>query len=177
VDGQVYAAASALSMLARTGVIERVENIDTACKGVGPGCIVFVPSFDDPHGARLDGIGLDSSRAEVTAAAVYGIAAAVAELCEQADLGEDVLRVDGGLTNLKTLLQAQADLLQVEVVPYRGAHATAQGAAALARLALDPGAALEPEIPADTAGRPVTAKWSADQAAEYRARWREAAQR
>jgi glycerol kinase len=174
VDGQVFAAASALSMLARTGLIERVESIDTVCKSAGPGGIVFVPSFDDPAGARLDGIGLDSSREQVTVAAVYGIAAAVAELCEQADLGEDVLRVDGGLTNLKTLLQAQANLLQVAVIPYRGAHATAQGAAALARLALDPGAGLEAEIPADTSARPITPRWSADQAAEYRARWRTA---
>jgi glycerol kinase len=176
-DGQVYAAASALAMLTRIRAIERVEEIDAVCKGTGPGNVVFVPSFDHPRGARFDGLGLDATHGQLTAAAVYGIAAAVAELHEQADVHDGTLQVDGGLTNLNTLLQAQADLLQAEVVPYRGAHATAQGAAVLARLALDYGAALEPEIPADTQGRPTTPKWSPNQAADYRARWREAAAR
>jgi glycerol kinase len=86
--------------------------------------------------------------------------------------------VDGALTKSTHLLQAQADLLQVPVAAYPGAYATAQGAASLARLALDRTATLEREISAGAAQtKPVRPKWSADQAADYRARWREAASR
>jgi glycerol kinase len=44
------------------------------------------------------------------------------------------LRVDGGLTRSRALLQAQADLLQIPVEVYPSADATALGVAALARL-------------------------------------------
>ncbi|HTJ72675.1 MAG TPA: FGGY family carbohydrate kinase [Actinospica sp.] len=174
-DGQVYAAASALTMLARIGAIARVEEIDVACKTAGPGSTVFVPGFDTARGGVFEGFGLDASRAQLTAAAVYGIAAAVADLHDEADLDDGALRVDGGLTNVKTLLQAQADLLQIEIAPYRTAHATAQGAAALARLALDRAASLEAEVPDFASGPPVLPRWSLDQAADYRERWRHAA--
>ena len=174
-DGQVYAAASALSMLARVGAIARVEEIDVACKGAGPGTIVFVPGFDTARGAVFEGLGLDAHRAQLTAAAVYGIAAAVADLYDEADLDGGALRVDGGLTNIKTLLQAQADLLQIEIAPYAAAHATAQGAAVLARLALDRTASLETEVSDGASGPPVLPRWSPDQAADYRERWRRAA--
>ena len=48
------------------------------------------------------------------------------------------LRVDGGLTRSAVLMQAQADLAQLPVEVYPSPHATALGAAACARLALDP---------------------------------------
>ena len=95
---------------------------------------------------------------------VYGIAASIAELYALTGLDVEFLQVDGGLTNSRALIQAQADLLQIPVRAYHGAHATAQGAAALARVALDgqrtieleldsvPGAATEPVLPD---GRPA----------------------
>ena len=48
------------------------------------------------------------------------------------------LRVDGGLTRSRVLMQAQADLLQVPVEVYPSPHATALGVAALARLGARP---------------------------------------
>jgi glycerol kinase len=53
-----------------------------------------------------------------------------------ADLGHPLasLRVDGGLTRSRLLMQAQADLLQVPVLICRSPDATALGVAALARL-------------------------------------------
>jgi glycerol kinase len=46
------------------------------------------------------------------------------------------LRVDGGLTRSRLLVQAQADLLQIPVQVCRSPDATALGVAALARLAM-----------------------------------------
>ena len=70
------------------------------------------------------------------------------------DLGSPLrrLRVDGGLTRSRTLLQAQADLLQAPVELYPSPHATALGVAALARLgasaATSPTNAVCPWVPA-----------------------------
>ena len=54
------------------------------------------------------------------------------------DLGKPQarLRVDGGLTRSRVLMQTQADLLQAPVEVYVSPHATALGVAALARLGL-----------------------------------------
>ena len=54
-----------------------------------------------------------------------------------ADLGKPLssLRVDGGLTRSRLLMQAQADLLQVPVLICRSVDATALGVAALAAAA------------------------------------------
>ena len=52
----------------------------------------------------------------------------------EADSALAALRVDGGLSRSETLMQAQADLLQIPVERYPMADATALGVAALARL-------------------------------------------
>ena len=71
-------------------------------------------------------------------AAIDGIAAQVALLARAAgrDLGAPLttLRVDGGLTRSRTLLQVQADLLQCPVEVYPSPHATALGVAAFAAI-------------------------------------------
>jgi glycerol kinase len=68
-------------------------------------------------------------------------------------------------------MQAQADLAQLPVDVYPSAHATAAGAAACARVALDP--ALEVAEAAGTwvPERTYQPSWSADRAAEQLARW------
>jgi FGGY family of carbohydrate kinases, C-terminal domain len=84
--------------------------------------------------------------AEGFGALLEGIAAQVAGLTGliAADLGGPLtrLRVDGGLTRSRVLMQAQADLAQIPVDVYPSAHATPFGAVACARLALDPAADL-----------------------------------
>ena len=86
---------------------------------------------------------LSSGRGHLVRALLEGIAAQVATLTSLVadDLGRPLtrLRVDGGLTRSRTLMQAQADLAQMPVEVYPSAHATPLGAAACARLALDPG--------------------------------------
>ena len=112
-------------------------------------------------------------------AVLQGIAAQIAELVTA--IGTDTrapltrLRADGGLTQSAVLMQACADILQVPVDVYPSAHATALGAAALARLSLDPTRAL-----ADVVGpwRPAASfepRWDAGRADEFRCAWRELA--
>jgi glycerol kinase len=112
-------------------------------------------------------------------AVIQGIAAQVAELADAlaADLDEPLgsLHVDGGLTRSRVLMQAVADLTQLPVTLYHSPHATALGAAALGRLALDPQLALVDAIPAEESGFTYEPAWNADQAGEFRHRWRAAA--
>ena len=69
---------------------------------------------------------------------IWGIAAQVAILAGAmgADAGSPLsrLRVDGGLSRSRSLLQAQADLLQAPVECYPSPDATALGIGALARI-------------------------------------------
>ena len=113
-------------------------------------------------------------------ALLEGIAAQVTCLAELVaeDLGQPLtrLRVDGGLTRSAVLMQAQADLARIPVDVYPSAHATPLGAAACARLALDPTA-----DPAEIVGtwrpqRTYEPQWSADRAAGHLDRWRLAAE-
>ena len=89
----------------------------------------------------LTGLGLETTAAHLVRALCEGIAAQVAALAGAmaGDLGRPLtaLRVDGGLTRSAVLMQMQADLLQLPVEVYASPHATALGAAAVARLGLD----------------------------------------
>ena len=106
-----------------------------------------------------------------------GIAASVALLAGSvaADLGAGLsaLRVDGGLTRSRTLLQAQADLLQLPVEVCETPHATALGVAALARLGTgirdDLGAALGPAGTGTVVEPGIGADESAGRLAGFRA--------
>jgi glycerol kinase len=108
--------------------------------------VLFVPSLaglgapfwaPEAKGGWL-GLSLSTGREHLVRALVWGIAAQVASLARA--MGDDVgsplerLRVDGGLTRSKALMQAQADLLQAPVELYPSADATALGVGALARL-------------------------------------------
>ena len=148
-DGQVYTAGSALRWLSSVGLLGDPAELD-ATAGTVPdsGAVVFVPALaglgapywaPDARGV-LTGLQLSTERGHIARAVAEGIAASVAVLAEAvtADIGAPLtaLRVDGGLTRSRVLLQAQADLLQVPVLVSGTPHATALGVAALARLAL-----------------------------------------
>ena len=189
-DGQVYTAGSALRWLTGVGVLREPSELD-AVGGAVPdaGGLTFVPALAGlgaPHWAPdarglLTGLHLGTSRGHIARAVAEGIAASVALLVSAAvaDLGGSPgsgqvvprgtlrsLRVDGGLTRSRLLMQAQADLLQVPVLVCRSADATALGVAALARLGTgDAASAAEAVGPAEVE-TVVEPSITADQAAE-----------
>jgi glycerol kinase len=191
-DGQVYTAGSALRWLTGVGVLREPSELD-AVGGAVPdaGGLTFVPALAGlgaPHWAPdarglLTGLHLGTSRGHIARAVAEGIAASVALLVSAAvaDLGRlpggvwggrppgetlRSLRVDGGLTRSRLLMQAQADLLQVPVLVCRSADATALGVAALARLGTgDAASAAEAVGPAEVE-TVVEPSITADQAAE-----------
>ncbi len=145
-DGQVYAAGAAVTWLMRTGIIGSASALDSC--GAGDSEVVFVPAlaglaapFWRPQArAVFAGLSLASERVDLVRAVINGIAAQVAWLARAVaeDLSQALacLRVDGGLTRSRVLMQTQADLLQMPIEVYPSPHATALGVAALARLGL-----------------------------------------
>lgn len=188
-DGQVYTAGAAVAWLQRVGLADGAADLDRLGGSVADsGGTLFVPAlaglaapFWQPAARGVfAGLSLATGRAHLIRAVIDGIAAQVAWLARAAaaDLGSPLqrLRVDGGLTRSRTLMQAQADLLQIPVEVYPSPHATARGIAALARLgagaASDPPAAVGAWQPAAV----FEPRIGGDQAAEHLDRWRAAAE-
>jgi glycerol kinase len=182
-DGQVYTVGAAVSWLIEMGVMTEPADLDRLGGSVADAAgVTFVPALAGlaaPYWrpdarASLTGLSLGSGRAHIVRAAIEGIAAQVALLARAAgaDMGAPLerLRVDGGLTRSRTLLQVQADLLQCPVEVYPSPHATALGVAAFAAL----GAGFELPTPW-TASAAIEPSIGADEAAERLATWQAAA--
>ncbi len=148
VDGQVYTAASAVRWAMGLGLVASADQLDAVASPLSDGvlCVpalagLAAPWWDPQATASFTGMTLSSDRGHLVRALLEGIAAQVATLTSLVaeDLGRPLtrLRVDGGLTRSRALMQAQADLAQMPVEVYPSAHATPLGAAACARLALD----------------------------------------
>ena len=184
-DGQVYTAASAIRWIQDLGLIGTAADLDRAAAADGDGtlCVpalagLAAPWWRPDATASFTGMTLSTTPGHLVLAVLQGIAAQVGELADlvQADLGAPLtrLRVDGGLTRCRTLMQATADLMQVPVEVYPSPNATALGAAALGRLCVEPTLDL-PEAIVDWKPAAVyEPQWSADRSEEYRARWRAA---
>jgi glycerol kinase len=184
-DGQVYSAGSAVSWLQELDLISEPADLDRLDGDTGG--VVFVPSLaglgapfwaPEAKGGWL-GLSLSTRREHLVRAVAWGIAAQVAALAQA--MGDDVgsplerLRVDGGLTRSRALMQAQADLLQAPVELYPPADATALGVGALARLGSG-----NASTPAEAVGdwtSPATfePRMSASEAEDRLAKWEAAA--
>ena len=186
IDGQVYTAAAAVRWITELGLITGAGQLDTTAAPASDGvlCVpalagLAAPWWDSAATASFSGMTLSSGRGHLVRALLEGIAAQVAGLAGlvAADLAGPLirLRVDGGLTRSRVLMQAQADLAQVPVDVYPSAHATPFGAAACARLALDPAADLASVVGGWKPEHTYEPAWSADRAADYLARWQRAA--
>ena len=122
------------------------HEIASQCDGTGG--VVYVPAplglgtpaWDYGARAALFGLTRGSERAHIVRAVLEGVAQRGADLVDAAvdDTGIEIpaLRVDGGMTDNPTFVQALADATQrpVEISPVR--EATARGAALMAALAL-----------------------------------------
>ena len=189
-DGQVYTAGSALRWLTEIGLLDGPGSLDATGGSVpDTGGVTFVPALaglgapywaPDARGA-LTGLHLGTTRGHIARAVAEGIAASVAVLAAAAvaDLGRPLtaLRVDGGLTRSRLLMQAQADLLQVPVLVCRSPDATALGVAALARLGTGEAASAAEAAGTAEVETTVDPSVTADEAAERMAVFRAAADR
>jgi glycerol kinase len=186
IDGQVYTVGSAVRWLQELGFIRHASDLDTVVPD-DPGGVLCVPALAGlaapwwrPEAtASFSGLTLATRPGHLVLAVLQGITAQVAELGRlvQDELGAPLsaLRADGGLTQSATLMQAQADLLQIPVEIYPSPHATVLGAAALARLAMEPGLSLADAVGTWRPTQVYEPSWSADRAAEFRGRWLDAA--
>jgi glycerol kinase len=164
--------------LVELGVIASAQDLDRLGGQVpDSGRVTFVPALAGLGGpwwrgdvrGSLDGLSLDTTPAHLVRALLDGIAGQIVELAAAVavDVGSPlaILRVDGGLTRSRLLMQTQADLLQTPVEVFESPDATALGVAAAARMGLAPGlspaasvggsvpsARYEPQIGADRAG-------------------------
>ncbi|MEU6717958.1 FGGY family carbohydrate kinase [Nonomuraea sp. NPDC046802] len=186
VDGQVYTAASAIRWLADLGLISGADQLDTVAASSSESvlCVpalagLAAPWWDSAATASFTGMTLSTGRGHLVRALLEGIAAQVAELT--ALVGADLraplsrLRVDGGLTRSRVLMQAQADLAQIPVEVYPSPHATPLGAAACALMALDPSLDLAETVGGWQPSATYEPAWPADRAADHLERWQAAA--
>lgn len=185
-DGQIYTAASAVRWLQELGLIEHASQMDALATSEHTG-VYCVPAFaglaapwwDSQAKASFTGLSLSSGRGELVAALLRGIAAQVALLLQLVSKESGVqptsLQVDGGLTRSRFLMQAVADLAQVTVQIYPSPHATALGAVALARMALEPGLEMEDALVAWEPQETFEPQYSPAQARQYCEEWLEAA--
>lgn len=186
-DGQVYTAASAVRWAVDLGLVPAADQLDTVAAESSDGvlCVpalagLAAPWWDSGATASFTGMTLSSGRGQLVRALLEGIAAQVTALTDLVgtDLGRPLtrLRVDGGLTRSAVLMQAQADLAQLPVEVYPSLHATALGAAACARMALEPALGRADAVGAWTPVHTYQPQWSADRAADHLDRWRRTAE-
>ncbi len=186
VDGQVYTAASAVRWLQQLGFIGTAADLDRVAAADPEGVLsvpalagLAAPWWRPDATASFTGMTLSTGPGHLVLAVLQGIAAQVAGLgtLVSADTGAPLrrLRVDGGLTRSRVLMQAVADLMQIAIDVYPSPHATPMGAVALARVAANPTLPLSDAVVGWTAGTSYEPQWSADRSSEFLGRWSAAA--
>lgn len=184
-DGQVYTAASAVRWMQDLGFVRTAADLDTVAAADSEGvlCVpalagLAAPWWRPDAKAAFTGMTLSTGPGHLVLAVLQGIAAQVAEVggLVATDLGQPLttLRVDGGLTRSRVLMQAVADLTRIPIDVYPSQHATPLGAVALARASLDPSLSLEDAVDPWEPSTTYEPRWSADRAADFRSRWGEA---
>jgi glycerol kinase len=172
------------------GIIQRSSDVETLASTVADnGGVYVVPAFAglgaphwDPYARGLIiGITRGTTAGHVARAAVESIAYQVADLLEavQRDSGITLgeLRVDGGAATNDALMQFQADLLRVPVVRPEVTETTALGAAYLAGLAVGFWESTDEISRQWRVSKRVQPIMREADAADLRARWREAVRR
>jgi glycerol kinase len=190
-EGSVFVGGAVVSWLRDgLGIIKSAADIQPLIDSVPDSDgVVLVPAFTglgaphwDPYArGMMIGITRGTTAAHIARAALDSIAFQVADLAEamQSDAGGAFveLRVDGGASVNDTLLQLQADFLQLPVVRPKVTETTALGAAYLAGIAT--GVWKDRGSVADhwQVDRRFEPKMPADRAAALRSRWSEAVER
>jgi glycerol kinase len=190
-EGSVFIGGAVVTWLRDgLGIIKKSSDVEALAKSVpDSGDVYVVPAFAglgaphwDPYArGAIVGITRGTTAGHIARAAVESIAFQVADLMDamRGDFGGELaeLRVDGGASANNSLLQLQADILQLPVVRPKIIETTALGAAYLAGLAAGVWKSRD-EIAhhwqIDRRFEPII---SADEAATRRARWHQAVDR
>ncbi len=149
-EGSVFIGGAVIQWLRDSlEIIENSADVEELANSVEDnGGVYFVPAFAGlgaPHwnqDARglIIGLTRGSGKAQIARAAVESICYQTADLLEAMEADAKIelkeLRVDGGATKNDSLLQFQADILQIPVIRSKITETTALGAAYLAGLAV-----------------------------------------
>jgi glycerol kinase len=149
-EGSAFIAGAAVQWLRDgLGLIRKAEEIEALANQVeSAGDVVFVPAlaglgapyWDPDARGIISGITRDTRVAHIARATLEGIAFQVADLARamEADMGRSIgrLRVDGGASRNRLLMEFQGDLLGAAVDRPKTIETTALGAAYLAGLAV-----------------------------------------
>ena len=190
-EGSAFIAGAAVQWLRDgLGLIENSADIEALAAQVeSAGEVVFVPAlvglgaphWDPDARGLLCGLGRDTTRAHIARATLEGIAFSVAELVDAMakDSGRSVsrLRVDGGASENKLLMQFQSDILGVSVDRPASIETTALGAAYLAGLAVGVFGGLDDVVRAHQIETTFEPKMSDEDRSAHRARWKRAVDR
>jgi glycerol kinase len=189
-EGSVFVGGAVVQWLRDgLGLFRQSEEVEALAKTVPDnGGVYFVPAFvglGAPHWdsyarGAIFGLTRGTTSGHLARAAVESIAYQVADLLDamRRDCGHAVheLRVDGGAAANDSLMQFQADILQVPVVRPAVTETTALGAASLAGMAVGfwP---RQQDSPAVTKDRRFQPKMPESEARALRDRWNEAVSR
>jgi len=190
-EGSVFIGGAVVQWLKDSlGVIENSSDVEKLSESVEDnGGVYFVPAFaglGTPHwnqDARglIIGLTRGTGKAHIARAAIESIAFQTADLLSamQKDSGIELkeLRVDGGATKNDSLLQFQADILQIPVVCSKVTETTALGAAYLAGLAVGFWESKEDLLKHWTEDRRFAPQISLHEATKIREMWNRAVER
>ena len=179
-EGSIFVSGSAISWLKDAmGLMQSVSDAEWMAKQVPDSSgVYFVPSFrgysapywDTQTSGMIIGLREDTNRSHIVRAALESLAYQVRDVYEAVISDTEIeikdIRVDGGASQNKLLMQFQADILNLPVIcPYL-TETTALGAAYLAGLAVGmwkdigelqslwrEGLRFQPQMPEDQRGR------------------------
>ena len=190
-EGSVFIGGAVIQWLRDSlEIIENSSDVEALANSVKDnGGVYFVPAFAGlgaPHwnqDARglIIGLTRGTGKAHIARAAVESICYQTADLLEamQADAKIELkeLRVDGGATCNDSLLQFQADILQIPVIRSKTAETTALGAAYLSGLAVGFWQSREDLKHHWQEDKRFEPKISAEKAISLKTKWKEAVKR
>lgn len=190
-EGSVFIGGAVIGWLRDSlEIIENSSDVEALANSVEDnGGVYFVPAFaglgaphwDQDARGLITGLTRGTGRAHIARAAVEAICYQTADLLEamQADAQIELkeLRVDGGATRNDSLLQFQADILQIPVIRSKITETTALGAAYLAGLAVGFWKSKEDLRPSRQEDKRFEPRMARGKAEELKAKWKEAVRR
>jgi glycerol kinase len=190
-EGSVFIGGAVIQWLRDSlEIIENSADVEALANSVADNCgVYFVPAFaglgaphwDQDARGLIVGLTRGTGRAHLARAAVESICYQTADLLEamqrDAKIELKELRVDGGATRNDSLLQFQADILQIPVVRSKITETTALGAAYLAGLAVGFWKSREDLRHHWQEDKRFEPHMSREKAEQLRAKWKEAVRR